>query len=157
LNTLMVHAGIPPQWNVQQTLDYAREVELRLCGSDHVEFLENMYGNKPRRWSDELEGNRRLRTIVNCLTRMRMIDRAGRLNFTHTGPPQTAARGLMPWFDAPDAAWRGTRVVFGHWSALGLIVRPDIISVDTGCVWGRQLTAVRLTRKPKVTKVGCGG
>jgi bis(5'-nucleosyl)-tetraphosphatase (symmetrical) len=86
---------------------------------------------------------------------MRMIQPGGRLDFTHAGPPANAEKGLIPWFDAPDAAWQGTRIVFGHWSALGLVIRPDIIAVDTGCVWGRQLTAVKLTRKPKVTKVRC--
>ena len=77
------------------------------------------------------------------------------MDFTHAGPPANAEKGMVPWFDVPDAAWRGTRIVFGHWSALGLVVRPDLIAVDTGCVWGRQLTAVKLTRKPKVTKVRC--
>jgi bis(5'-nucleosyl)-tetraphosphatase (symmetrical) len=84
-----------------------------------------------------------------------MIRPNGRLNLTHSGPPEAASRDLIPWFDVADAAWRGTRIVFGHWSALGLLIRPDIIALDTGCVWGRELTAVKLTRKPKVTKVNC--
>lgn len=155
LNTLMVHAGVPPQWDIQQTLARAAEVEQRLQGQDYIKFLEKMYGDKPARWSDELEGNKRLRVIVNCLTRMRMIRPDGRLNLTHTGPPDKADDGLIPWFEAPDAAWRGTRIVFGHWSALGLVVTPDLIALDTGCVWGRELSAVKLTRKPKVTKVNC--
>ena len=155
LNTLMVHAGVPPQWNVTDTLARAAEVEQRLGSDDYLDFLKKMYGDKPAKWSDELEGNKRLRVIVNCLTRMRMIKPGGRLELTHTGPPDVAAKGLVPWFDAPQAAWRGTRIVFGHWSALGLLVREDLLSLDTGCVWGRQLTAARLTGKPKITKVNC--
>jgi len=155
LNTLMVHAGVPPQWNVQQTLAHAAEVEQCLRNDDYIAFLEKMYGDKPSKWSADLTGNKRLRFIVNCLTRMRMIRPSGRLNLTHAGPPEAASKDLIPWFEAPVAAWRGTRIVFGHWSALGLVIRPDIIALDTGCVWGRQLTAVKLTRKPKVTKVNC--
>lgn len=157
LNTLMVHAGVPPQWTVKKTLARAREVEEELKGDDYEEFLANMYGNSPRRWTSGLSGQKRLRIIVNALTRMRMVDEDGRLDFTHTGPPETAGKGLVPWFRAENARWRGSRVVFGHWSALGLIVEPELIAVDTGCVWGRDLTAVRLNKKPKVFKVGCGG
>jgi bis(5'-nucleosyl)-tetraphosphatase (symmetrical) len=155
INTLMVHAGVPPQWDATQTLARAAEVEQRLRAADYRTFLKKMYGDKPTKWSEELDGNKRLRVIVNCLTRMRMIRPNGRLNFTYTGPPDKAAGELIPWFDAADAAWRGTRIVFGHWSALGLLIRPDIIAIDTGCVWGRQLSAVKLSRKPKVTKVNC--
>ena len=155
LNTLMVHAGIPPEWSVKKTLARAREVERRLQGENYVRFLQKMYGNSPDRWSGELRGHNRLRVIVNSLTRMRMLHQDGRLDFTHSGPPDTAAKGLVPWFAVPDAAWRGTRVVFGHWSALGLKVADDLIALDTGCVWGRQLTAVRLNKKPKIYAVGC--
>lgn len=155
LNTLMVHAGVPPQWDVPQTLVRAAEVEQCLRSDDYIAFLKKMYGDKPSKWSEDLTGNKRLRVIVNCLTRMRMIRPNGRLNLTHAGPPEAASRDLIPWFEAPDAAWRGTRIVVGHWSALGLVIRPDIIALDTGCVWGRQLTAVKLTRKAKVTKVNC--
>ena len=118
-----------------------------------------MYGAKPNQWSGELKGYPRLRYIVNSLTRMRMVYEDGRLNFTHKGTLEKARKGLRPWFDANDAAWKGTRIVFGHWSALGLIVEPHLLSLDTGCVWGRQLTAVRLTRKhgkkPRVVAVKC--
>jgi len=155
LNTLMVHAGIPPQWTVKKTLNRAAEVEAALRGEDYDAFLEEIYGNKPDRWSGSLTGVKRLRFIVNALTRMRMIDAEGRIDFTHTGPPTTAAKGLTPWFAAPGARWHGTRIVFGHWSALGLIVNEHLVAVDTGCVWGRQLTAVKLTGKPDVTAVQC--
>jgi bis(5'-nucleosyl)-tetraphosphatase (symmetrical) len=155
LNTLMVHAGIPPQWTVKKTLKRAKEVEVMLRSHAYDAFLEEIYGDLPNKWSGKLAGFERLRFIVNALTRMRMINAKGQIDFSHTGPPDKAAKGLVPWFEMPDARWRDARVVFGHWSALGLIVRDDLIAVDTGCVWGRQLTAVKLTKKPKVTAVQC--
>jgi bis(5'-nucleosyl)-tetraphosphatase (symmetrical) len=155
LNTLMVHAGIPPQWTVKKTMRRAAEVEKALRADSYGDFLENLYGNKPAVWSGKLTGYKRLRFIVNALTRMRMLDSDGRIDFTHTGPPTKARKGLTPWFAAPGARWQGTRIVFGHWSALGLIVNQDLIAVDTGCVWGRQLSAVKLTGKPKVTAIQC--
>lgn len=155
LQTLMVHAGVPPSWSVRKTLARAAEVEAALQSDDYGEFLKNMYGNKPAKWSGELTGYKRLRFIVNALTRMRMIRPDGRINFTHAGPPDKAGKDLIPWFKAENARWRGTRIVFGHWSALGLIVNDNLISVDTGCVWGRSLTAVRLNRKPKVFAIRC--
>jgi bis(5'-nucleosyl)-tetraphosphatase (symmetrical) len=155
LNTLMVHAGVPPKWSAKKTLARAAEVEAALQSDDYVSFLKDMYSNKPAQWSGKLAGNERLRYIVNALTRMRMLDRHGRLDFTFSGPPENAPDGLTPWFDEKKAKWHGTRIVFGHWSALGLIVESDLIAVDTGCVWGRQLTAVRLNKKPKITKVKC--
>ena len=156
LNTLLVHAGLPPQWTVRKTLLRADEVETKLRGSNYVKFLGRMYGNSPDRWSGDLSGNKRLRFIVNCLTRIRMVDKKGQLDFEHKGPPGDARKGLKPWFEVEDPAWEGTRIVFGHWSALGLIIRPDLICVDTGCVWGRQLTAVQLSNRPNVTQVKCG-
>ena len=155
LNTLMVHAGIPPQWTVDTTLACAAELEKELRSDHYVDFLEKMYGDKPRKWSDNLIGHNRLRFIVNCLTRMRMIRKSGALDFSHNGPPESATKRLSPWFAAEDAKWRGTRIVFGHWSALGLIVNDYLIAVDTGCVWGRQLTAVRLDKGPTVVQVRC--
>lgn len=155
LNTLIVHAGIPPQWSIKKTLARAAEVEAALRGDNYVNFLEGMYGDEPAKWSGKLSGNKRLRFIVNALTRMRMLDGDNRLDFTFSGPPEDAPDGLIPWFRANNARWQGTRIVFGHWSALGLMVENDLIAVDTGCVWGRQLTAVRLNKKPKITKVKC--
>lgn len=157
LNTLMVHAGLPPQWTVKKTLARAKEVEAVLRRDDYAEFLENMYGNKPDKWSGKLSGNKRLRYIVNALTRMRMVTRDGRINLSYTGPPDKAGRNLIPWFEAENAKWRGTRIVVGHWSALGLVVNEDVVAVDTGCVWGRNLTAVRLDGKSAVTDVRCKG
>lgn len=156
LNTLMVHAGVPPQWTVSKTLKRAHEVETALRNDDYHAFLKKMYGDSPDKWSGKLSGMERLRFIVNCLTRMRMISAGGRLDFTHNGPPAAARKGLIPWFDAPAARWSDTRIVFGHWSALGLIVKDNLIALDTGCVWGRQLTAVRLDKKNRVRQVRCG-
>jgi bis(5'-nucleosyl)-tetraphosphatase (symmetrical) len=155
LNTLLVHAGLPPQWNIKEALARAAEVEARLRSKKYVKFLAKMYGNTPDRWSGNLKGNKRLRFIVNCLTRIRMVDGKGRLDFEHKGPPESARKGLRPWFDVDQPEWEGTRIVFGHWSALGLIINPKLICVDTGCVWGRQLTAVKLGRRPKITQVEC--
>lgn len=155
LDTLMVHAGLPPQWTIDDTLAHAAEVETVLRSDDFASFLEKMYGDQPNRWSDKLEGKKRLRFIVNCLTRVRMMDTDGTLDFQHSGPPRDARKGLLPWYRMKNAAWRGTRIVFGHWSALGLLLEPDLICVDTGCVWGRALTAVRLTKSSKVRRVKC--
>jgi bis(5'-nucleosyl)-tetraphosphatase (symmetrical) len=155
MNTLMVHAGVPPQWTASDTLTYAAELEQQLRSDSYVDFLEQMYGDSPRKWSDNLRGHKRRRFIVNSLTRIRMIRKGGALDFSHKGTPDSAAQGLIPWFAAENAKWRGTRIIFGHWSALGLIVNDDLIALDTGCVWGRQLTAVRLDRGPTVVQVRC--
>ncbi|MEQ8206532.1 MAG: symmetrical bis(5'-nucleosyl)-tetraphosphatase, partial [Woeseia sp.] len=155
LNTLMVHAGVPPQWTIKKTMKRAAEVESALRQDDYVRFLKKMYGDLPDKWSGDLEGADRLRFIVNSLTRMRMVSPGGRLNFTHKGLPTAGGKGLVPWFLAPKARWTDSRIVFGHWSALGLMVKKKLISVDTGCVWGRQLTAVRLDQSAEVIKVRC--
>ena len=154
LNTLLVHAGTHPLWTARKTLARAAEVEQALQGDDYKRLLKAMYGNTPRRWSGKLQGYERLRFIINCLTRMRMLTHKGSLNFAHSGTPFRARKTLVPWFNVDKAAWHGTRVVFGHWSALGLVVLPDYICLDTGCVWGRQLTAVRLDKRlPRVIQV----
>ena len=150
----MVHAGTHPQWSVQKTLALAAEVEDELRDGDFATLLAKMYGNAPGKWSEKLRGYKRLRFIINCLTRMRVISDDHKLNFSFSGPPWRARKNQLPWFESGDPATGKTRVVFGHWSQLGLIVLPNLISVDTGCVWGRQLTAVRLdTRIPRVIQV----
>ncbi len=153
-DTLLVHAGTHPRWTVKKTLARAREVEVALQGENHVKLLTNMYGNTPDEWSGQLRGMKRLRFIVNTLTRMRMINSDMRLNFRSTGQPWRSRRNLTPWFDIPKRAAADTRIVFGHWSALGLIVLPNLVSLDTGCVWGRQLSGVRLdTRVARIFQV----
>ncbi|MDA1063458.1 MAG: symmetrical bis(5'-nucleosyl)-tetraphosphatase [Proteobacteria bacterium] len=155
LNTLLVHAGTHPDWSVQQTLALAAEVEHALQKKNKWKsLLRKMYGNNPHQWSEDLTGKKRLRFIINCLTRMRMLTRKRRLNFAHTGPPFRARQDLLPWFRFAPRAAAEARIVFGHWSTLGLIVLPDLVSLDTGCVWGSQLTAVRLdTDRPQVIQV----
>lgn len=146
-DTLLVHAGTHPKWTVKKTLARAAEVEAALQGPKYSSLLEKMYGNTPRKWSGKLTGYARLRFIINTLTRMRMLTAKSALNFAYTGSPWRARRDLQPWFEFPEPAWAPTRIIFGHWSALGLIVLPQLISLDSGCVWGRQLTAVRLDKR----------
>jgi len=154
LNTLLVHAGTHPRWSVKKTLARAAEVEAALQGDDYVNVLGKMYGNAPNKWNGKLTGYKRLRFIINCLTRMRMITADNHLDLKFSGSPWRARKGLRPWYEADNPAWDGTRIVFGHWSALGLIVLPHFISLDTGCVWGRQLTAVRIDKRlPRVVQV----
>lgn len=154
LGSLLVHAGVYPTWTVEKTLARAQEVETVLRGKDHPRLLQKMYGNTPAKWSGKLSGYKRIRFIVNCLTRMRMLTPKMRLNMAHNGPPWRGRKGLVPWYDVSTPAWAGTRIVFGHWSQLGLVVLPDLVSLDTGCVWGRQLTAVRLDKRiPRVIQV----
>ncbi|WP_296944269.1 symmetrical bis(5'-nucleosyl)-tetraphosphatase [uncultured Massilia sp.] len=142
---LLVHAGVPPQWDAAQAIALAGEVEAVLRGADWAGFLSRMYGNEPDRWDDGLRGAARLRCIVNALTRMRLCWPDGRMDFEHkesaTGPEGS---GLLPWFDVPGRRTLGTTVVFGHWSALGLLLRPDVVGLDSGCVWGGKLTAMCL-------------
>ncbi len=144
LNTLMVHAGVVPEWEVTQTVKFGREVESILQGADCGAFLTAMYGQRPDRWSSDLNGIDRLRFITNCLTRIRFCFADGRLEFSEKGPPGEQPDNLIPWFDLPIRATAEVRIVFGHWSALGLLEKETLLGIDTGCVWGRELTAVRL-------------
>jgi bis(5'-nucleosyl)-tetraphosphatase (symmetrical) len=154
LDTLLVHAGTHPDWSVKKTLARAAEVEAALRGPGYEKLLVKMYSNSPIRWSGKLTGYKRLRFIINCLTRMRMITPQRALNFSYSGSPLRARKNLQPWYQAENRATADTRIAFGHWSQLGLIVLPNLISLDTGCVWGRQLTAVRLdTAVPQVIQV----
>jgi len=144
LDTLLVHAGTLPSWSVKKTLARAAEVEHALQGEHFETLLDKMYGNTPAGWSGSLRGYKRLRFIINCLTRMRMLTSTGNLELSYSGVPWRRSKLLTPWYAAPKHAWGNTRIVFGHWSQLGLTVLPRLVSLDTGCVWGRQLTAVRL-------------
>ncbi|MES2016091.1 MAG: symmetrical bis(5'-nucleosyl)-tetraphosphatase [Pseudomonadota bacterium] len=142
---LLVHAGVLPQWSAQQALALAGEVETVLRGPDWIAFLGQMYGNEPARWDDSLRGIARLRCIVNALTRMRFCSADGVIDFKHKESADApAGSALLPWFDVPGRQSAGTPVVFGHWSAMGLLLRPDVVGLDSGCVWGGKLTAVCL-------------
>lgn len=140
----MVHAGLLPEWTVAQALALAGEVEARLRGDDFIQFLERMYGDEPRRWDDSLQGIERLRVIVNAMTRLRVCETDGAMALAFKGEPQDAPGALVPWFDMPARKSGDHTIVCGHWSALGLKLRPDLLSLDSGCVWGRSLSAVRL-------------
>ncbi len=153
LNTLLVHAGVAPQWDPLLTIKLAREVEQVLRGPDCAAFISGMYGDEPRRWSVNLSGQDRLRFITNCLTRIRYCHADGSLDLVENGTPGTQAAGLSPWFDLPDRQTAMVRIVFGHWAALGLLQRDKLLGIDTGCVWGRKLTAVRLDGPAKIVSV----
>ena len=140
----MVHAGLLPQWSIAQALALAREVEAALQGPDHREFLQHMYGNEPARWRDDLAGYDRLRVVVNAMSRMRLVNAEGAMEFSHKTGLAGLPAGYAPWYDAPNRASRDTAILFGHWAALGLHVREDVICLDSGCVWGRALSALRL-------------
>ena len=140
----MVHAGLLPQWSIAQALGLAREVEAALQGPDHREFLRHMYGNEPARWRDDLSGYDRLRVIVNAMVRLRLVTPDGTMEFSHKLGLAKLPKGYMPWYEAPSRASRGSRILFGHWAALGLLQREDVVCLDTGCVWGRALSALRL-------------
>jgi bis(5'-nucleosyl)-tetraphosphatase (symmetrical) len=141
---LIVHAGVLPQWTLQQTLELAREVEHALQGPNWVNFLRVMYGNTPATWVDSLEGPDRLRCIVNAFTRLRYCSVDGTMDFESKEGSSAPSSGYMPWFDVPGRKTEEVTVVFGHWSTLGLTMRPNLIGLDTGCIWGGKLTAVRL-------------
>lgn len=144
----MVHAGLAPQWNTTAAASRAREVESTLTGPRRSEFLAHMYGDVPDRWSDGLEGWPRLRFITNAFTRIRYVDTKGRLDLAHSGPPGTQPDSLVPWFAAPNRRSAGEAIVFGHWATLQVEAALDtahaVYHLDTGCVWGGPLTAMRL-------------
>ncbi|RMX05906.1 symmetrical bis(5'-nucleosyl)-tetraphosphatase [Corticibacter populi] len=140
---LMVHAGLLPAWNAAQALALAQEVEDTLAGPDCAAFMHSMYGNKPRRWRDTLQGPDRLRVIVNAFTRLRFCSAEGRMDFDSAEGADQAPPGLMPWFEVPGRASRGTTIAFGHWSTLGVQDRCNVLALDSGCVWGGCLSALR--------------
>jgi bis(5'-nucleosyl)-tetraphosphatase (symmetrical) len=147
----MVHAGLLPQWPINKAAGLAKEVEAALAAPDHREFLAHMYGSSPERWSDSLAGWDRLRTIVNAMTRMRFCTPDGRMEFRAKGkePPP----GYLRWFEVRKK--EKETIVFGHWSALGLNLTEGFAALDTGCVWGGSLSALRLEDR-KLFQAGCG-
>lgn len=140
---LAVHAGAMAAWSPAQTLALAAEVQDALRGAGSVDYLRAMYGNAPAHWSDALTGHERLRTITNGLTRMRFCTPDGGLDFSSNASADEAPPGLVPWFEVPQRRTAGSLVAFGHWSTLGSLDRPDVLGMDTGCVWGGCLSAVR--------------
>lgn len=157
LGYLMVHAGLPPQWDLGLARQCAGEVE-SVLRSDRLEaFLSHMYGNKPRQWSRELTGWDRLRFIVNCFTRMRFCDRKGKLELKSSGPPGSQPDGYYPWYEIPGRASEGMNIIFGHWSTLRTTDIPGIFPTDSGCLWGGQLTALRIDTRPERIDLPCRG
>ncbi|HEY0635508.1 MAG TPA: symmetrical bis(5'-nucleosyl)-tetraphosphatase [Gammaproteobacteria bacterium] len=156
LGYTMVHAGLPPQWDLAVAQQCAREVEEVLRGDKFKEFLGHMYGNKPNLWNPALNGWERLRFIVNCFTRLRFCTPDGELEFDQKGHPDQNGTGHIPWFRAPKRCWEGMRIVFGHWSTLGLHRENNTTAIDSGCLWGGRLTALRLDDGAPFT-LPCGG
>src|SRR5450830_184936 len=141
---LLFHAGVLPEWDAEKVMCLAHEVETMLRGPNWVDFLRHMYGNEPSHWSDDLQGDDRLRCIINTLTRMRFCRPDGGIDFSIKEGLEAAPPGYIPWFDMPDRQTADVTCVFGHWASLGLTLRPNLIGLDTGCVWGGKLTAIRL-------------
>jgi bis(5'-nucleosyl)-tetraphosphatase (symmetrical) len=153
---LMVHAGVIPQWTVGMTLHLAREVESSLR-RDPATMFENMYGDEPDRWSEDLTGMDRLRFTINVLTRIRVCTADGRIDLKMKGKPPSPGSTFQPWFDVEARATRDARVIFGHWSALGFVRRNGVVGLDSGCVWGGVLTAFDLDSEQLPVTVACGG
>lgn len=141
---LLVHAGVLPQWSAAQTLGLAAEVQARLQAPDYGDWLATMYGNQPDAWQDDLQGEERLRVVVNALTRLRFCSAAGQMEFASKEGAGAAPAGFMPWFEVPGRASADICVAFGHWSTLGHINSPNLLALDTGCVWGGCLSAMRI-------------
>ncbi len=153
----LVHAGLPPQWNFSKTKKMALKAEKVLQGANYMEFFKAMYGDKPDVWSPELTGLNKIRFIVNCFTRMRYCDGAGRLDFKHNGAVGSQPDHLMPWFTVPGRQSSDLKIVFGHWSTLGYYQGHNCYAIDTGCLWGGQLTAIKLGKKVKRISIDCAG
>jgi bis(5'-nucleosyl)-tetraphosphatase (symmetrical) len=153
-NYLLVHAGLLPAWSVEEASTLAEIVENALRSKHFNKLCLHMYGNQPDRWDEGLEGYERLRVVINAMTRMRVCTPDGKMDFTHKGLVKNIPSGYLPWFEVPNRASREATIVCGHWSALGLRIQPNLIALDTGCLWGGALTAVRLEDR-KIFQVPC--
>ncbi len=151
----LIHAGLPPQWDMETASRCAREVEKVLRGDDYAEFFHHMYGDAPAQWSEELEGWPRIRFITNCFTRLRYCDANGVLDMKEKLAPGHQPTHLMPWFRVPGRRSMGAKIIFGHWSTLGFHAENDCYCLDTGCLWGGELTALRLDEEMESFSVGC--
>ncbi|KVM78711.1 bis(5'-nucleosyl)-tetraphosphatase (symmetrical) [Burkholderia ubonensis] len=155
---LLVHAGVLPQWDVTLALELADELQRALRAPDWRDTLSHLYGNDPNQWHPNLKKRDRMRVAFNAFTRIRFCTPDGAMEFRTSGGPASAPPGYLPWFDVPGRRTENVTVVFGHWAALGLMLRDNVIALDSGCVWGNQLSAVRLTADPAgraVTQVQC--
>jgi len=156
INYTLVHAGIYPGWNLKQAQQHAHELETVLRSDNFLDFIFNMYGNLPDKWHADLKGWERLRFICNCFTRMRFCEEDNRLNLISNGAPGSIPENTLPWFEVPGRKTLNDKILFGHWSTLGRIAVKNIFALDTGCVWGGQLTTLRIDiEKPVYTSIDC--
>jgi bis(5'-nucleosyl)-tetraphosphatase (symmetrical) len=139
----MVHAGLHPQWTIEQAMSFAKEVEGVLAGPDYKTLLQELFHGSTPQWDPALKGTERLVGLARVFTRLRTVSLAGEMS-SFSGPPEDAPPGFLPWFRIPDRRSNDYTVITGHWAALGLHIEPNVLAIDSGCVWGRQLTAVRL-------------
>ena len=153
----LIHAGLAPQWDLKTARACAREVEHVLRGKKFVDFFKVMYGDGPSHWSKSLQGKDRLRFIINCFTRLRYCNKKGDLALQEKGPPGTQAKGYIPWFKHPQRKSRKMKILFGHWSTIGVVDSHGVHSLDTGCLWGGKLTAFRLDKKHARYEYDCPG
>lgn len=160
-NITMLHAGIHPDWSIVKTLQLAKEIEQLLQSDNHINFYKHMYGDKPLVWSDDLSGWSRYRFITNILTRLRYCDEQGKPALNAKGPPGTQAEHLLPWYEIPGRQSQHDDIIFGHWSTLphaGLSPINNAYAIDSGCLWGGLLTAMRIDKKPfEYTRLACPG
>ncbi|MDQ7090945.1 MAG: symmetrical bis(5'-nucleosyl)-tetraphosphatase [Methylococcales bacterium] len=152
----LLHAGLPPQWSIAQAKKMALSLEKVLKSDDYLAFFKVMYGDQPDLWSKNLEGVDRLRFILNCFTRLRYCDAMGRLDFYHKDKPGTQPKHLQPWFSFKSRKNNELKIIFGHWSTLGFYQDKDCYGIDTGCLWGGQLTALKLGQTTKRISIDCG-
>ena len=153
-NLVLVHAGIPPQWDLIQAKKNAQALATQLRHEDYAETLRIIFGDKISAWSEELSSSQQLTFAANCLTSIRFCTSSGALDFSHKGAPVGTSE-LVPWFDYPNPAWYGARFVIGHWAALGLHLSSRVIALDSGCVWGNQLTAANLDMDFQFHSINC--
>lgn len=158
LGFTMVHAGLPPQWDLTIAIQMAKKVEAALQGEEYLQFFSNMYGSQPDQWHESLQGMDRLRFAVNCFTRLRYCDKDGKLLFKPKGKPGTQPAGSYPWFEIEQRKSQTMKIIIGHWSTLGLHIKNNIFAIDTGCLWGGCLTALRIdSREPQTIGLDCVG
>jgi len=157
LGFVLIHAGLPPQWGLAQAQACAHEVEMILRGENYPDYFQQMYGNQPDSWRDDLSGMDRLRFITNCFTRLRYCDQNGRYAMDEKGSPGSQAEPWQPWFRIQHRASKGANIIFGHWSTLHEVNDAGIFALDSGCLWGGQLTALQLTVPPRRFQVECAG
>ena len=156
LGFTLVHAGIYPLWSLPQARQYADELHTVLHSDNYQQFLHNMYGNKPSTWSEDLQEWDRLRFICNSFTRMRYSTEQGKLEFKHKDSPGSQPKGYVPWFKVTQRVTLGSSLLFGHWSTLGQIEHPEVHALDSGCVWGGKLTALRIdSQPPAIMEIDC--